>query len=328
MSNDPNRLRFWKRLNKESWMSSNVTFSPKQRESNATFKIQTTIAQQLEQRWDKAVAILFFSSSSSSLQSDSKVISCSKNWYEKIKALYSNESERKYHTIWHLVEMFGYLDVLLPMKRITCCHKKDHERSVAILSMSTFFHDAIYNPRSSSNEEDSAQLYTRFRDEMEESILRCQSASPLLPLHNTFTDISSHDTIHHFIIQTKSHDIPLNPNSQYNHITLKLLRIFMDMDLSVLAKNTKAYDNYAHLIRQEYEFVERSVYCSKRAEILQDFLSCSRIFHSDVMTTIECNTHDDGCPNFETRARYNLEREIKALRSGIILGEDVIDDVN
>jgi len=325
----------------ESWMSSNSTFSPKEKILNTSFSIETTIAQQLKQRWDKAVNVLFFqfknsSSSSPSSPSKSKSLFCSDSWYQQIKSFYSNESERKYHTIWHLVEMFGYLDILFPIKTIGSYHKKDHEVSVAILTMSIFFHDAIYNPKSSTNEEDSAILYTQFRKEMEESYLESsESSTPITmeqscsSLNFSSNSISPHDIISNFIIETKSHSIPSKPNKIYDEETLTLLQIFMDMDLSVLAKTPKAYDNYAYLIRQEYRFVERSIYCSKRVEILQDFLTHPSIFHSNAMTTIQCSSQDDDATNFcslEERSRMNLKREIECLQNGIIPGEnDVVD---
>ena len=69
-----------------------------------------------------------------------------------------------------------------------------------------------------------------------------------------------------------------------------------------------AYQLYSILIRKEYFFVPPDLYCSKRADILELFLTQSkRIYH----TTLFYDA-------FEQRARYNVQQEIQLLRQGII----------
>ena len=306
-----------------SWMQYNENFCAnkcsKTNDCNQ-LHMDDAIPQEFKPRWDNSVRILFphvFSNDKNTTLTK-KHLETSDKWFEKIISLQRDDSARHYHTTWHLLEMFGYLDIL-------CSHSTDDKTSntykddsKAILTMATFFHDVIYNPKSTTNEEDSAELYMQFQNELD------------MQAENSYQESiseSSHDFIYRCILQTKSHSIPPKPLPTPNMTTSQiqiqnkhhnLLQLFMDMDLSVLAKTKTAYDAYAHLIRQEYHFVDRDVYCSKRADILQEFLKCSHIFYSPWML----------CDNngiMEQRARMNLEREIQALRSGVILGENSSD---
>ena len=86
----------------------------------------------------------------------------------------TSREKRHYHTLRHFEEMFGYSDLLIPYE---LNHVQDNgvtltEKGMtlsvntklfdAILTLSIFFHDAIYNPKSSTNEEDSVALYKNF----------------------------------------------------------------------------------------------------------------------------------------------------------------------
>ena len=51
-----------------------------------------------------------------------------------------------------------------------------------------------------------------------------------------------------------------------------LLDNFLDANMSILQRDADQYDWYARSIREEYEFVERIVFCDRRAEILESFL--------------------------------------------------------
>ena len=107
-----------------------------------------------------------------------------------------------------------------------------------------------------------------------------------------------------YILRTKHHIISeedvVDPN----------LATFLDIDMAVLGKDEAAYLHYASLIRQEYHFVEQSVYCEKRSNILSAFLGQTHIFASPSMRNA-----------LESRARRNLQREIRLLKAGTIPGE-------
>jgi len=65
-------------------------------------------------------------------------------WWKYVQTRYT-ESQRAYHTLEHLREMFGYFD-----------HDKAKLRSPHLVAFSIFFHDIIYNPKNGAprNEEE------------------------------------------------------------------------------------------------------------------------------------------------------------------------------
>ena len=151
--------------------------------------------------------------------------------------------------------------------------------------LATFFHDVVYNPKSSTNEKDSAILFEEFAKEM-------------------FLETSLSSDVVTMIHATEKHQIiPVNdPTMQTAQ------EYFLDIDMAVLGKKSHAYLVYASLIRKEYSFVEHDTYCSKRTEILESFLEKtiykSKLFQSTV----------------EDQAKQNLQQEIDLLKQGIIPG--------
>jgi predicted metal-dependent HD superfamily phosphohydrolase len=293
-------------------------------------------------------------------------------WMERILHCHS-ESQRHYHTLVHLEELLAYLDVLSQvepwMMRMAKNHKDTnasldqhyhhHHRSVLILSI--FFHDIIYDPRSATNEEDSAQLFQQFchqlyqevengyRESSRSSTSTSTSRSFVQRPRTTTTTASTTSAttvlearVVQSILATKSHK-PVEDTK----VVSELLRVynkkdsgvtttttkeemedddddddanvllcanyFLDMDMAVLAKTPwSAYRTYALLIRQEYQFVDRTVYCEKRAQVLQQFLSENTfIFHTERMHHA-----------LEALARQNIQHEISLLQQGIIPGEE------
>jgi predicted metal-dependent HD superfamily phosphohydrolase len=200
-------------------------------------------------------------------------------WFERLWSNYSEEG-RHYHTTVHLHEMLTYFE-LSWQKNFPPESSRSEDEEQAIL-FSIFFHDAIYDVRSGTNEEDSAVLFQNFADEMGmDSEVPC--------LRSKVVD---------YILATKKHLV-----SEENPLALSL---FLDMDMAVLGKEKKAYLHYAALIRKEYSYVPLEVYCEKRADTLESFLR-KPIFGTRVMFT-----------SFEEKARENLQDEIDSLRRGVI----------
>ena len=152
--------------------------------------------------------------------------------------------------------------------------------------MATFFHDAVYDPTSSTNEADSAVLFENF--------VKAQgtTASPSCLLVSAY------------ISATTAHNVSGSTDPS--------LKLFIDADMAVLGKSPAAYDNYAGLIRLEYRHHERDKYCEGRSKVLGSFLEVERIFASDAVFE-QC----------EGRARANVEREIEQLKRYVIPGERV-----
>jgi predicted metal-dependent HD superfamily phosphohydrolase len=199
----------------------------------------------------------------------------SDKWFEnKIVAMHS-EPGRFYHTLVHLEEMLGFLEFIVNETPMT--DGFDYESLV----LAIFFHDIIYDPKSATNEEDSAQLFQDFWKDAQ-----CDRGDQLK------SRVVSN------ILATKHH------NATDDDACTQLL---LDMDMAVLGKTKEAYWTYAGLIRREYAFVEHQVYCEERAEVLKGFLEHPQIYGTKVMGDA-----------LETRARDNLKAEIESLQKGLI----------
>jgi predicted metal-dependent HD superfamily phosphohydrolase len=72
--------------------------------------------------------------------------------------------------------------------------------------------------------------------------------------------------------------------------------------LAILGSAAEVYARYEQAIRQEYEWVEVSVYRTKRGEVLRSFLDRDRIYGTDYF-------HQ----RLEGQARKNLEWAINRL---------------
>jgi len=309
----------------------------------------------LRQRWHSSINCLvnelYFqcccSSSSAeaalSTQDTPKTITSSislltNNWLVKVEALY-NEPHRAYHNMIHIEDVLASLDFLMA----TDAQPKEEsntfsEKDFAITTLAAFFHDVIYNPKSSTNEKDSADFFLEFALELYNAIVKDISSSSgrtndETAKHNMHETLQLQSNmmisqIEQCIIATATHIASANKARESNNT---LIATFLDGDMSILGKDTKRYNTYASQIRNEYEFVERTVYCEKRAEILESFLPTKEnddISKSSPISNEQEKKHlyiyatEKGRECLENQARENLRREINMLRSGVIPDEN------
>jgi len=261
-----------------SWMAFNTNFSfpiPKDdddEESSKDESEETRIRmEKLGEKWDTAIAVMIHPHSITS-----SVEEVTKTWFDSVMSRHKAK-ERRYHTLCHLEEMFGYLNIF---------SMEIQKDDMAVLTMAILFHDVIYNAKSNTNEEDSAKLYQQFASELFQSL-------------STFTKIwNDSERVVQYILATKSHSTALKNDA--------CIDLFLDIDMSVVGKHAKAYQVYASLIRQEYQHVPHDVYCTKRADVLQSFLT-KTIFTTESMHNA-----------LEQQAISNIRAEIQSLRQGII----------
>ncbi|MDX1960642.1 MAG: hypothetical protein SFU98_18870 [Leptospiraceae bacterium] len=173
------------------------------------------------------------------------------------------EPSRFYHNERHISEMFELFHEF---------ESKLQESEVVVFSI--LYHDAIYDPKSKTNEEDSAKL-------------------ALNDLASLGYSKSGSELLSEFILSTKSHIPKLDSFD---------CKFFLDLDLSILGKNVSRYSEYSKDIRKEYSFVEENLYRLERAKVLKNFLSRERIYYTDLF-------HD----LWDLQARKNLEWEIGEL---------------
>jgi predicted metal-dependent HD superfamily phosphohydrolase len=205
------------------------------------------------------------------------------SWLNRLWTLHT-ESTRHYHTARHLQEMWQYLNSVRQSLSLSTLQYDS-------LLFAIYFHDAIYNPQSSTNEADSAALW--------------QACAADLHMSDSIT---TH--VATMILATQSHRVPdhdeNDPEAKTEAFVIQLL---LDLDLAVLGKDEAAYDAYAAAIRREYAFVPTDEYCTKRASILQNMLDQSpRLFGNPIFFH-----------TLEGRARNNLRREIAMLQRGEII---------
>jgi predicted metal-dependent HD superfamily phosphohydrolase len=202
------------------------------------------------------------------------------DWFHQLWMLHTSYTTRQYHTAVHLEEMCYYLQLICASSKEEQPQIKELEECKSIILLAIFFHDAIYDPHSDTNEEDSAKLFESFANQ-----------ANMDPKH-TLCIVS-------YIMATKHHMV------DFDTATAPSL-LFLDLDMAVLGKDEFAYQQYAALIRHEYDFVPLTTYCEKRANILETFLKRKRIYFTSVLYDA-----------FEDRARRNVTKEIQLLRQGI-----------
>jgi predicted metal-dependent HD superfamily phosphohydrolase len=258
MSNDREEVIFNKLSNSSA--ACNVNFDASQHPQSRDF---------LRAEWDRALQ------GTKCMETD--------QWFDRLIRQH-NQVGRHYHTSVHLKEMLDYLNLL--EEETSAVSDQQHK---AILRLAVFFHDAVYDPQSNTNEKDSSHLFEQFTREVGRTIILSASAAA---------------TVITCILATQRHQVIPGEDTM-------LQELFLDIDMAVLGKKMQAYRAYAALIRKEYHFVPQAVYCKKRAEILELFLDSKQIYLTTVM---HCA--------LEKSARENLRDEIESLQQGRIPGDN------
>jgi predicted metal-dependent HD superfamily phosphohydrolase len=184
-------------------------------------------------------------------------------WHRRLAAAYS-ESTRHYHNLTHLEECLAEL-----------AGSRAQARQPAAVAAALWFHDAVYDARSITNEEDSAAL-----------AMEC--------LHGAGVAAETIETVRRLILVTKTHDPGPTPDAA----------LLIDIDLAILGQPTTRFWDYEHGIRAEYAWVPAATFAEKRAEILARFLERPAIYRTDSFHR-----------RYEAAARANLHAAIARLRT-------------
>ncbi|WP_181794858.1 hypothetical protein [Streptomyces sp. WELS2] len=173
------------------------------------------------------------------------------------------EPQRHYHTVAHLTAVLDHVDTL--------------ERYAAdpdVVRLAAWFHDAVYLPERSENEERSARLAERALPEAGLPDAKTAEVARLVRL-------------------TVGHD-PAGDDADG--------QVLCDADLAILAAPPSAYAVYTAGIREEYHFVPNDAFRAGRSAILRQLLGLPRLFHTPY-----------GREHWEATARYNLSSELEML---------------
>ncbi|GAA4694832.1 hypothetical protein GCM10023324_56960 [Streptomyces youssoufiensis] len=173
------------------------------------------------------------------------------------------EPHRRYHTTDHLIAVLNRVDEL--------AHHADDPDAVRLAA---WFHDAVYLPDRSTNEERSARLAERA---LPEAGVPPQTTAEVARL----------------VRLTVEHDpAERDHNGQ----------VLCDADLAVLAGGPQEYAAYAAAVRAEYAFVPDDAFRAGRADVLRQLLGQEHLFGTPT-----------GQARWERVARRNLTTELELL---------------
>ncbi|NEE09106.1 hypothetical protein G3M58_21950 [Streptomyces sp. SID7499] len=173
------------------------------------------------------------------------------------------EPQRRYHTVEHLTAVLDRVDEL-----------ERYARDPDVVRLAAWFHDAVYLPDRSENEERSARLAERALTEA--GVPEAKTAEVARLVRLTVTHDPADD----------------DPDGQ----------VLCDADLAILASPPSAYAAYTAAVREEYHFVPSDAFREGRATILRQLLDLPRLFRTPHGTT-----------EWEATARYNLRSELELL---------------
>jgi predicted metal-dependent HD superfamily phosphohydrolase len=173
------------------------------------------------------------------------------------------EPQRRYHTTGHLVAVLDHVDTLA-----------GHADDPDLVRLAAWFHDAVYLPDRSENEERSARLAERALPEAGLSGRATAEVARLVRLTTTHAPDEG------------------DRNGQ----------VLCDADLAILAAAPDAYAAYAAAVREEYAFVPDEAFRDGRAAVLRQLLALPRLFRTP-----------HGRREWERKARHNLTVELELL---------------
>jgi predicted metal-dependent HD superfamily phosphohydrolase len=142
------------------------------------------------------------------------------------------------------------------------------------------FHDAIYDPISKDNEEQSALL-------AEDVLMPLADAAHVLQVCNMIRATAKH-------VMWPCSDAEAEKDMAH----------FLDMDLSILGADWPVFEIYEENIRKEYSIYPDAMFWPGRAAVLQAFVARDRLYFSDW-----------GYGRFEAKARANLAKAIDLAKS-------------
>ena len=174
------------------------------------------------------------------------------------------EPHRAYHNLAHVLD---------------CLEEFESAKNLAhdplAVEMAIWYHDAVYDPRAKDNEEQSAKLAAKAGDE---------SGLPNLLKQR----------VNNLILATKKHDASLDQDAA----------VMVDVDLSILGREARRFDEYENQIRQEYGWVSDAAFVAGRTAVLESFLSRQTIYSTEFFRN-----------RYERQARRNLKRSVLRLQN-------------
>ncbi|MFJ3672041.1 hypothetical protein ACIPSE_36865 [Streptomyces sp. NPDC090106] len=173
------------------------------------------------------------------------------------------EPQRRYHTLAHLTAVLDHIDTL-----------EAYADDPGTVRLAAWFHDAVYLPERSTNEERSARIAERALTEAGVAAAKAAEVARL-------------------VLLTVTHDPGEDDRDG---------QVLCDADLAILAAPPSAYAAYTAAVREEYHFVPDEAFREGRSAVLRQLLELPRLFRTPY-----------GAEHWEATARYNLAGEVALL---------------
>jgi predicted metal-dependent HD superfamily phosphohydrolase len=172
------------------------------------------------------------------------------------------EPGRAYHTAEHIRDCLAELDL-----------SRDLAQYPDEVEAALWFHDAVYRPGASDNEDQSAEL--------------ARTALSMGAVPHEVADRTAA-----LVLATRHAGVPNSPDEQ----------LICDIDLSILGREPGIFDAFERQIRREYAWVPEPMYRRERSAVLSGFLRRRSIYQTNQFRH-----------RYEALARANLERLIEKL---------------
>jgi predicted metal-dependent HD superfamily phosphohydrolase len=154
------------------------------------------------------------------------------------------EPHRHYHTLKHLDAVLSTVDGVLAVTPVD---------DPAAVRLGAWFHDAVYDPRSTGNEAASAALAARVLGELDAPAARIAATVRL-------------------VLATVTHE-PAGDDEA----------VLCDADLAILSARPAVYEAYVTGVRAEFAHVTDEQWRAGRAAVLRRFLDRPVIYHTSTM---------------------------------------------
>ena len=165
---------------------------------------------------------------------------------EEVASRY-DEAHRHYHDRRHLEQVLGDVERLLPTMAVP---------DADAVRLAALFHDAVYDPRSATNEADSADL-----------------AGELLAGRQPAARVAA---VRRLVLATASHEAS-GPDEA----------VLLDADLAILATDRARYAAFVRAVRLEFGHVPDPAWRAGRAAVLTSLLALPRLFSTPPMQRLE-----------------------------------------
>jgi predicted metal-dependent HD superfamily phosphohydrolase len=173
------------------------------------------------------------------------------------------EPHRRYHDLAHLDDVLRNIDVLA-----------EHAGDVHVVRIAAWFHDAVYDPTASDNEERSAVL-----------------------AQTTLSELRVEDSIAAEVARLVRGTADHAPEPGDLDAA-----VLCDADLAILASGPERYQVYVEAVRAEYAHVDDRAFASGRAAVLRGLLARDPMFSTPT-----------GRDLWEAAARANVRSELARL---------------